>query len=1582
LDGFSKVKKTLVFVFYVLIAATASAQAKDAPRLNFQDSVRLVLENTRNVDAMAVGAAFSTIFNSLGQDQQITIIKQARLMKKQGYSLRPHMVLYYGAITDAVNIEKVSPDKLTEFLRVVTQSLEKLTKPKVILFLTQSRTFFQFHALHADRSFRLKCANDLYRFVFAEPAAPPPPDTTKTEEEDPWKEYDDAAADSVLPPPPPFWKTPIVLPTLLGPVIEFERTDLWFVTRYDSTPIQGTQGTYSLTEKVFAADGGRFDWRSAGLGPDSVFAQLNKFSFEIAKPEFKAEQVQLTYIGRLAERVEGILEFRSTAPTGRNKSYPRFISYEGQLAVLGLGGNELEYRGGFALSGPHVYSACLNGDLAFLQVTDSLGKRFYALGKQFDFQDSVISSAAAAVTIYHDNDSIYHPAVQLRYHTGSRLLSLHRSKGLFKDVGYASTFYNVDFSGDILKWHLKSDSLNIFTTTGVSQEPMIIESIDHYDPNDYLVLRGGNLSFHPVGLVARFVRETGRNEFYPDDLAIQYQLNPNQTRMGMELLASKGMVKYDPQTRKVTAKDQLLRFHDANKGTIDFDNLKIQSYSERTANASMNLAKRYFTIRGVEEFKVSDSLNVIIKPDSSVITLLKDRDLRFNGKITAGNFEIMGKDFTLKYDSFFISLNHIDSIRFYVNEVNAKGQMVRRRVNNAMVGADSTAAAAGGLAMSEGAKKTSGTLFINRPDNKSGKLRLPNYPRLDASAGGVIYFDRQEVLDGAYDRSVFFVVPPFKLDSLSDADPGAINFEGTFVSSNMFPSFKEKLHTMPDKSLGFMHDVPAKGYPLYGSEGKLFGSMQLDNNGIRSTGKIDYLAATVESRDFVFYPDSVVGRGTVGEVKEKQVGGAQFPQVTLTEYKLRWLPKLDRFTLKNLREPFSLYNRTAEFEGDLTVSKKGTAGDGKLVTRGTEATSAQFTFASKEFGARHADFKVNSNDPQKPALAGKDVRLNFNLEKSYADISPEIEGEAAIEFPYAQFKTSITDARWDLTTQKISMTKDADVPLENSYFYTTRKDLDSLVFNAERAEYDFKSQQLKVSGIPYIVVADAKITPDKNEILILEDSKIGQLTNTTIVMDTLNGFHRLTEGVVTIVSRKEFSGYATYQFVNAVNDTFAIKMTDFHLENIAEPTKTRRFGKTPVALQQTVANGAVTEQDKISISPRIFYKGDMVMYATKPALQLNGFVKMDLKKIPNYNTWIKHSQSGDEKDFFLNFDQAVTEEGRRAEAGLHFGEDNNLYITFVFEKKNPEDEDFFLPSGSLFFDKETNEFKIEDRQKAAGEKLSGKVFAYNEEKQEVKFEGPISFFRGSKDFNITATSLGSGNLETNEIKLNSFLMVDVATPAGALDMLAAQIAEVIKNESVPEGLGDPTELLYKIADIAGERAAKDYEQKSLQGSVPLVQVPGMIKPMVFADVNFKWSQKFKAFYSVGNLGLSNLGRTDVNGAYEGFIELRRTEDGSPVFHLFLKASPEVWCYFGMEDNRLMVHSSLQNLNDLIAKKSNAAKAKAGELVTIPGSEDETLAFVNRFRKDYLGIETLYDLAGNSAAKKKEKKDTKVEDDGF
>lgn len=1606
---FDPVKKVLQYTLIFLLASTSISLAQRANKsnsggvttaLNFADSIRIVLENTRNVDATVIGGSFFNAWNGLGIDQQQIVQRQTALMKKKKFPLRPNMVDYFGALANAVTIEHADASKIDAFLKVSAKVIELEKPDKARLFFKTSRTFFQTHALRYDRASRVYARDDDYTFDYIEPApeiswddATSLPEEESTETEPQENPYDDTApsSDDIYAEPQqegydemPGWYSPTPSPTQEGAVIRFNRITLGLVTRYDSVFLKNSKGTFSFRDNIFVGEGGTFDWSPAGLSPDSVNATFSTYFFNVGKDELKADMVKLNYVGRTPGPVAGTFVYKSQARKDSAAStYPRFKSFQSNIDVKGVADVNVQYRGGFSLTGNKISSASVSGDNSEIEVYHNGQKKFEAKSPEFFFTESSIASNKTRIKILHGSDSIVHRAVRMKYSFGkdsTQKLYLQKDKGDMRNAPYSSSFFNVDFSADVLQWDLYSDSLNARTDGGRNTVPVIIESTDFYDPIDFRVLSGAGFSFHPLTLFANYGMRNKTREYYLGDLIAFSKKNDGEVRKAAEFLNQKGMIEYDPKTDRVKLKKKTTNFHLASKGEIDYDNLKIHSVIDSLPNVSVNFDKGYMTVRGVEEFMLSDSLNVRITPDSSVITLLQNRDIKFDGTINAGNFEISGKGFTLKYDSFYINLTHIDSINFFVTEKNSKGQEIRRKVNNSMVGADSTAAAAGNLG---DISKSSGTLYISKANNKSGKSKIPNYPRLDATTGGVIYFDRPEVLSGVYDRSMFFVVPPFKLDSLNDADPASINFDGTFVSSGMFPNFKEKLHTQPDKSLGFTHEIPKGGYQLYKGDGKMSGYLTMNNRGLRGNGHIDYLAARITSPDIVYYPDSVIARGNRAKIAQQQFGSVMFPQASLSDFEMKWYPKEDQMRLKNLKAPFNFYDSTAQMQGTVTISKQGVGGSGKLETRGTELISRQMTFNAKDFAARHARFKVKTQDPLKPLVAGNDIRLRFNLEQNYADISPEIAGTAAIDFPYAQFKTSIPKMRWDLNAQKITMTKDKDVPLEDSYFYTTRKDLDSLRFFAEGAEYDLKSQQLKVTGIPYIIVADAKITPENNEVLILENAKIGTLKNTTIIVDTLNGYHRLTEGVVDIISRKEFSGYATYQYVNFLADTFAIQMTNFHLEPVVETAGSKRTQRRrSTAALQTVATGSVTDKAKLVLGAGMFYKGDMTMYATRPALQLSGYVKLDIKKIKNYNTWIKYEQTGDETEVFIDFDNAVNEEGRRVAAGLHFSAPTNtLYISFLNDK-NEEDDDLFVPSGTLFYDTDSKEYKIEDTLKASGNKLSGKVFAYNDETSQVRFEGPVSLFSSSKDFNITATTLGSGNLETNEIKMNTFMIVDSNVPQQAFDIMARNIVDVIKNEGADEGLGDQTELLYKIADIVGERLAKDYEQKSLQNYVSLATLPPLVKPLVFSNVNLKWSTKQKAFYSEGKLGISNIGKTDINGAFEGFLEVKKTAEGSPVFHVFIKASPEAWYYFGFEDNRLQVQSSNSDFNSVISKKTNAGKAKIGEVAFIPGSDDETLAFINRFRREYYGIDIPYSLSDGTSSGGKKKEEKKDEDDGF
>ncbi|WP_276369164.1 hypothetical protein [Chryseolinea sp. H1M3-3] len=1570
--------KVYVLISFVFSAFLVTAQKKsDTSPVSFPDSVRLALENTRKDDAVAASAAFATAWGSLRVDQQIAIQGQVWKMRKKKFPVRPHLVNYFNAIASAVNVEKADAAKISDFIRVAGLVIESESSAKALNFLKVSNTFFTHHALHYEKSSRLYARDDDYSFDYIAPAptidlndttSQLSSDETVVEENLTSTDSFDPLSDTTFV-EPPLWMNPPPPPIIEGPVIRFSKVSLNFVTAYDSVFLKNTEGMISLRTNIFVGEEGRFDWSSAHLSADSVICNVVSYNFNVAKPEFRSDLVKLNYIGKTPGFVPGILEYKSVARKDSVPStYPRFKSFQNTLQIQGIGDENVKYTGGFGLIGRKVTSASVSGALSTIEVSHQGQPKFIARSSDFQITDSTIISLKARINIIQGKDSITHPVVRMKYSFGdsTQRLLLKKDKGAMKHSPYSSTFFNVDFASDVIQWDLNSDSLNLLTDGGRNTVPLIIESIDFYDPEDFRLLKGQGFSFHPLALVANYCLKNNVKEFYSGDLAAFSGKEMRDIKAAIEFLNEKGLIVYYPNMDLVRVKDKALLIYKAYKGEMDYDNLKIHSVIDSFPNATLNFPEGYMIVRGVDEFKVSDSLNVRIKPDSSIITILQNRDIKFDGSITAGNFEISGKGFTLKYDSFFIKLTHIDSINFFVTETNSRGQSMRRKINNSMVSADSTAAAVGGLGDQS---KSSGTLFISKSNNKSGKKRIPDFPRLDAAAGGAIYFDREEVLGGVYDRSMFFVVPAFKLDSLNNADPASINFEGTFVSSGMFPSFKEKLHTQPDKSLGFEHKIPATGYQLYEGDGRMKGNLTMNNRGLRGLGTINFLAASVTANDFVFYPDSVTAKGTDARLERKQFGEVTFPQATLTDFEMKWFPKKDEMRIKNVKAPFMFYDSSAQMQGTVIVSKNGVSGIGKLETRGTELVSKRLSFNGKDFGARRARFRVKSDDPTKPLLQGNDVKLKFDLEQNYADISPEVEGEAAIDFPFAQFKTSIPKMRWDLDEQKITMSKDPGVPLENSYFYSTRKELDSLNFNAEKAVYNLKTQELKVSGIPYIIVADAKITPENNEVLILENAKIGTLKNTTIVLDTLNGYHRLTEGVVDIVSRKEFSGYATYQYVNFLNDTFAIKMSDFHLEPIVAEEETKRSSrrKAPSASMQTVATGSVSDTENLVLGAGMFYKGDMIMYATRPALQLNGFVKLDIKRIKNYNSWITYSQTGDETDVLIDFNTATTEDGADVNAGLHVGSaDNDLYFTFLNNKHSEDDEDFFQPNGMLYYDTASHEFKIEDIEKARGNKLSGKVFAYKDETMQVRFEGPVNLFKGSKDFNVTASAIGQGNMETNEVKMNSFLMVDSNIPIQAFDIMAKQIQDVIKNEGADEGLGDQTELLYKIADFLGERAVKEYEQKSLQGYVSLGTLMPLAKPLVFSNVNLKWSPKHKAFYSEGKLGMSNIGRNDINGAFEGFMEVKKTEDGGPVFNVFIKASPEAWFYFGLEDNRLLVQSSNSEFNSIITKKTNGGKAKIGEVAFIPGSDDETLSFINRFRKDYYDIDVPYDLNESAA----------------
>ncbi|CAN5203176.1 hypothetical protein BH23BAC1_BH23BAC1_07740 [soil metagenome] len=1543
-------------VFSSGMAFAQKGSLSNDPDIFIQDLTNL-LAQSKNPQTIAIGDGFSNLWNQGGIDlsSKAKVVTITQKMLKKNFKVKPHLENFLLAIVNAKNLENISETNLHNLFNMTESVVDTYENKDAYNYFQVLYDFFQSKTLFNSSFSKLYAQGGNYSFEFVTdaPEAIIQEETLpqqKVEEDDGWfsdwdtnkdddwgstwdkGENDHQESQDFL-----SQLTKVEQPKIIGAVIKFENVNLTFATKFDSTGLNNTNGAFLFKKNLFVGNGGRFDWAIAGLSPDSVYCEFEEYNFDVTKVYLSAENVNLTYFGKVDKPVPGVFEYQSHRHNSPSDAkFPRFKSYNNDIQVRNLARKNLSYHGGFALAGREIYSSSVLEGIATIEVNDSGDKKFTAKSDRFNLKDTVITAQRASIVIYHQRDSLFHPSVKFRYNTFSELLTLLKDDGGFKNTPFYASYHKMDIFSDVVKWDINSDSLDIAVLNAKNQIPAVFESQEYFNE-----LRFNNLtglySFHPLQMVVGYSRKIKSEEFYSQDMAKDMKQNPATIKGAMVFLMQNGLIDYDPKTDLVKINKKGIHYVLSRAERKDFDNLIIPSISPSKPNATLNLKDQQLTVRGIKKFYISEPLDVFIQPEDEEIVLLNNRDFLFNGKLNAGNYEYIGQNFRFNYDSFMVHLPSIDSIKFNIttNKKDKDNKFIKKRLDNQLV-------------------QTSGTLFINRPNNKSAKRTFAQYPIFSADKGAIVYFDGKEVMDGAYDQSVYFSIPPFEIDSVSSSDPNSIAFKGTFNSGGIFPEFEASMKIMPDNSLGFEYKTPPSGIPLYGGIGKLYSDIKFDNKGIRSNGKIEHMNATLYSEDFLFFKDSTLAVGTRMEFREGLAGNVSFPQANLDGFKMRWLPPQDTMFISSVKNPFSLYNNSANLEGTTILTPKGVFAEGKLLTRGSEIVSKKMNFEQSEFSARNADFKITTSNPKKPALSGSDVKLNFDLIKNTASISPEVEGVAALDFPYAQVRTSITKAIWNLEDKTIHMSKPEDVDINNSYFYTTRKELDSLVFNATAAVYDINQLKFNISGIPYIKVADAKITPENNQVLILENAELQELRNAVVVIDTLNEYHRLINGRIKILSRKKFEGDATYEYVNAQADTFAIKFDSFKL--LEDPSKKN------IAKPFTVSSGEVKESDKLLISPGMLFKGNMTMYANKESLDLDGYVKLDLKKTQS-NTWINYKSKGENQEIAFDFENSLTENNEPLFAGLHI--DNNtydLYGTFLTDPRTLGDDDFFTPGGLLSFDEQKREYQIRDPKKVGGNSYAGKIFTYNEETSDIKVEGPFHFIKNQPKFTLKSAGKGIGNLDKREYVFNTFMVFNYEIPVQATEAMGADIKGVLERIGSTAAHSDRVSLMYKAAEIIGDKAAKEYDNLSLQDYTPLVNMsPELLKSLVISDVDLKWSEKNKAWYSTSKISVSNILKTDINARMDGFMEIRKKNDGGERIDLFLQASPATWYYISYEDNRLLLFSSNDEFNNQINSKSNIHRARIGEFVFATADIAETLKFVNDFRKTYFDIDVPYQL---------------------
>ena len=272
-------------------------------------------------------------------------------------------------------------------------------------------------------------------------------------------------------------------------------------------------------------------------------------------------------------------------------------------------------------------------------------------------------------------------------------------------------------------------------------------------------------------------------------------------------------------------------------------------------------------MEGCEFFIISDAQIVNVYPLNEKVTVKKNRDMEFSGRIIAGLFDFVTHESHFNYDQFLIKMDDIDSLIMFVEDKNGQQNMYGEYP---LVQVQSMI------------EDIAGILYIDMPHNKSGKIDNPKYPYFTCTDPGKVYYDKPQTFNRHYDRTKFFYqLDMFTITNLDNFETDSIKFTGQLVSGGIFPDIRHELKVRPDFSLGFIHNTGGSPLPCYVGKGHYDGIIDLSNRGLRGKkSTIDYLTSTTKSDSLVFFLDKVTG-SVKSHVVREQIAGVEYPPASV-----------------------------------------------------------------------------------------------------------------------------------------------------------------------------------------------------------------------------------------------------------------------------------------------------------------------------------------------------------------------------------------------------------------------------------------------------------------------------------------------------------------------------------------------------------------------------------------------------------------------------------------------------------------------------------------------------------------------------
>ncbi len=279
----------------------------------------------------------------------------------------------------------------------------------------------------------------------------------------------------------------------------------------------------------------------------------------------------------------------------------------------------------------------------------------------------------------------------------------------------------------------------------------------------------------------------------------------------------------------------------------------------------------------------------------------------------------------------------------------------------------------------------------------------------------------------------------------------------------------------------------------------------------------------------------------------------------------------------------------------------------------------------------------------------------------------------------------------------------------------------------------------------------------------------------------------------------------------------------------------------------------------------------------------------------------------------------------------------------------------------------------------------------------INLEGKFNLFDNYLSKYIQTAGFGKVKLDSSTHEFRTMMLVNFPIVQPILAKMAEKIVKTNLDLGINEAAiqANSPEFMTKLNQFVEAKEMDIFKAKTAREHLPLVKLsPKFIQSLVFSELNLIWSPKHHSFRSLGKLGISNIGDTDINAEVNGYVEIRKNAIDGDEMYIFIELSPENWYYWGYKAGELGITSSDESFNSMIGVKGGKSK----DYQVIPVDYAEAMVFRKTFLESYLGVKekpksSNQKTLGNSPKKlsdipqeavKKEEKKKKAEDekDGF